>query len=77
MTTQTPALPHIDVHVEPTERKTRARAERSARLRPGPPLAGTLWFGGWLFTLGLLKLVWWKALLALIVWPYFLGLAMH
>jgi len=26
-----------------------------------------------LFTIGFAKLVWWKALLALVVWPYFLG----
>ena len=34
---------------------------------------GTLWFAGWLFTIGFAHLVWWKALLALVVWPYFLG----
>ncbi len=35
--------------------------------------AGLLWFGGWLFTLGFAKLVWWKAVLAVVLWPYFLG----
>jgi hypothetical protein len=40
-------------------------------------LAGTLWFAGWLFTIGFAHLVWWKALLALAVWPYFLALALH
>ena len=35
--------------------------------------AGMLWFGGWLFTIGFAKLVWWKALLGLVIWPYFLG----
>ena len=40
-------------------------------------LAGTLWFAGWLFTLGFAKLVWWKALLGLVVWPYFLALAVR
>jgi hypothetical protein len=28
-------------------------------------LAGTLWFGGWLFTIAFAKLVWWKAILGL------------
>lgn len=44
--------------------------------KPGTPasLAGTVWFGGWLFTIAFAKLVWWKALLALIAWPYYLGL---
>ncbi len=40
-------------------------------------LAGMLWFGGWLFTLGFAKLVWWKALLGLCVWPYFLAHAIR
>jgi hypothetical protein len=31
------------------------------------------WFAGWLFAIGFCKLVWWKALLALVLWPYFLG----
>jgi hypothetical protein len=39
--------------------------------------AGMFWFAGWLFTLGFTKLVWWKALIALIVWPYFLAQAVH
>lgn len=36
-------------------------------------MAGTVWFIGWLFTLGFLKLSFWKGLLAIIVWPYYLG----
>jgi hypothetical protein len=43
----------------------------------GPPLSGTLWFAGWLFTIAYAKLVWWKALVALVVWPYFLALALR
>lgn len=31
------------------------------------------WFAGWLFTIGFLKLSFWKAVLAIIVWPYFIG----
>lgn len=34
---------------------------------------GSIWFAGWLFTLGYLQLPFWKGLLALIVWPYYLG----
>lgn len=34
---------------------------------------GMLWFVGWLFTLGFLKLGFGKGLLALIIWPYYLG----
>lgn len=36
---------------------------------------GTLWFAGWLFTIGFLKLTFWKGVLAIIVWPYYLGAA--
>jgi hypothetical protein len=42
----------------------------------GATLGGTLWFIGWLFTMAFAKLIWWKALLGLIVWPYFLGVAL-
>jgi hypothetical protein len=34
---------------------------------------GMLWFGAWLFTLGFLHLHFWKGLLALLLWPYYLG----
>ncbi len=40
-------------------------------------LAGTIWFIGWLFTIGFAQLVWWKAILGIIVWPYFLGVALR
>lgn len=36
---------------------------------------GMLWFGGWLFTLGFLGLSFWKGVLALFIWPYYLGAA--
>lgn len=39
-------------------------------------VAGALWFGAWLFTLGYLKLTFWKGVLALILWPYYLGVAL-
>ena len=36
---------------------------------------GIIWFIGWLFTIGFLKLVWWKAIVALVIWPYYIGAA--
>ena len=39
-------------------------------------LVGPIWFIGWLFTIGYAGLVWWQILLAIIVWPYFLGQAL-
>jgi hypothetical protein len=34
---------------------------------------GLFWFGGWLFTIGYLKLSFGQGLLALIIWPYYIG----
>jgi hypothetical protein len=34
---------------------------------------GPLWFIGWLFTIGYVHLPFWKAVLALVIWPYYLG----
>ena len=45
----------------------------AVKVVPSKSAAGMLWFAGWLFTIGFAKLVWWKALLGLVVWPYFLA----
>jgi hypothetical protein len=34
---------------------------------------GTLWVAGWLFTLGLLHPHFWKGVLAIAWWPYYVG----
>jgi hypothetical protein len=34
---------------------------------------GLLWFAGWLFSIGVLHLGFWKGVLALVFWPYYLG----
>lgn len=34
---------------------------------------GVLWMIGWLFSIGYLKLGFWMGVLAIFVWPYFLG----
>ena len=34
---------------------------------------GIIWCAGWLFTVGYLKLGFWWGLIAILVWPYFLG----
>ncbi len=38
-----------------------------------PALGGMFWFAGWLFTIGYLHLPFWRAVLGVIIWPYFLG----
>lgn len=35
--------------------------------------AGGLWIIGWLFTIGFLNLTFWSGVLAVIIWPYYLG----
>jgi hypothetical protein len=34
---------------------------------------GPIWAMGWLFTLGYAHLGFWKGVLAIIIWPYFIG----
>jgi hypothetical protein len=36
---------------------------------------GLIWVIGWMFTLAFAKLIWWQAILGILVWPYYLGLA--
>jgi hypothetical protein len=36
-------------------------------------LAGVIWFMGWLFTISYAQLVWWKIIIGIVIWPYFLG----
>ncbi len=35
--------------------------------------AGLLWIAAWLFTIGFLHLPFWRAVLALLAWPFYLG----
>ena len=39
----------------------------------GGGFIGGFWFIGWLFTIGFADLVWWKIILGIVVWPFFLG----
>jgi len=45
--------------------------------RRAPTLIAPIWFIGWLFTIGYAGLVWWQIILAIVVWPYFLGVALR
>jgi hypothetical protein len=43
----------------------------------GAPISiGSIWFIMWLFTIGYAGLTFWKAVIALVIWPYFLGAAL-
>jgi len=37
---------------------------------------GFLWIVGWLFTIGFVHLTFWYGVLAIILWPYYLGHAL-
>lgn len=41
------------------------------------PLCGGFWFAGWLFTIPYADLIWWKIILGIVVWPYYLGQAVR
>ena len=36
-------------------------------------LGGLLWCAGWFFTIGFLQLGFWRGLIAVLLWPYYLG----
>jgi hypothetical protein len=43
----------------------------------GPVMGGPIWAIGWLFTIGYLHMpFFWKGVLAVIIWPFYLGGAM-
>ncbi len=37
------------------------------------PFLGLGWCAAWLFTIGFLHLTFWKGVLAIVLWPYYLG----
>ncbi len=75
MTTTT--IPEVFPQTDELERSRKRKArDKSSNTAPSHP-AGMLWFGGWLFTIGFAKLVWWKAILGLVAWPYFLGITVR
>ncbi len=36
-------------------------------------ISGGVWFAAWLFTIGFLKLTFWKGVAATVIWPYYIG----
>jgi hypothetical protein len=59
---------------EETKMQTESKP-RTIKVESG--LIGGFWFIGWLFTLAFANLDLGRALLGLIVWPYYLGLAVR
>jgi hypothetical protein len=56
----------------PSRHDARVTAMEKIRIEQHSSI-GLLWAAGWLFTIGYLGLGFWQGVLALIVWPYFLG----
>ena len=49
--------------------------EKTQKIKVQPqPWLGMLWIGGWLFTVGFLHLAFWRGVLAIVLWPYYIGL---
>ena len=69
--------PHkVGVYGPRPRRKTVSQDGRHIDVRGAAgEIVGALWFIGWLFTVAYAQLVWWQSLLALVIWPYYLGLA--
>jgi len=54
------------------------KKERGVRRADAGAVFGPVWVIGWLFTIGYVGLpFFWKGLLALLIWPYFLGVALR
>jgi hypothetical protein len=34
---------------------------------------GSFWAAGWLFTIGFLHMAFWRGVLSIVLWPYYLG----
>jgi hypothetical protein len=47
--------------------------KRSRGMKNSGSFAGIFWFIGWLFTIGFADLIWWKIILGIVVWPFYLG----
>jgi len=56
--------------------KLSSDSKRGNRSTDRCTFTGLIWFIGWLFTIGFVGLGFWKAVLGIIIWPYFLGVAL-
>jgi hypothetical protein len=45
---------------------------QKVKIRHQPSL-GLAWIAAWLFTIGFLHLTFWQGVLAIVIWPYYLG----
>ncbi len=50
---------------------------KSVRVHNSGTTGGVIWTIGWMFTIAFAKLIWWKAFLSIILWPWYLALALR
>jgi hypothetical protein len=56
----------------------KTKTKREVRRADKGMVFGPVWVIGWLFTIGYVGMpFFWKGLLALLIWPYFLGMALR
>lgn len=61
-------------HPGPEAPRTERERGRTERIRIDQHSAsGMFWLAGWLFTIGFLHLPFWKGVLAIVLWPYYIG----
>lgn len=61
-------------NITPTTNTT--RMDRKIKIE-NHTASGGLWIAAWLFTIGFLKLSFWQGVLAILLWPYYLGVALR
>ncbi len=70
----TPESPDIESANDGTAQRSSWADRRRDRASSRPAgLGGSIWFIGWLFTIGYAELSYLKAFFALFIWPYYLG----
>lgn len=50
-----------------------AEAEKIKVVQRHSILGGGFWFAAWLFSIGFLHLSFWRAVFAIVIWPYYIG----
>jgi hypothetical protein len=53
--------------------KSIKKSRREHTMKNSGGFMGAFWFAGWLFTIGFVHLAWWKIILGIVVWPWYLG----
>jgi len=69
-------MKHSAAHLRPVKNHTHIMSEKNQCGNTSVCSGGPIWLIGWLFTIGFIQATFWKAVFAILVWPYFLGSAL-